>query len=313
MPPDFELSDMARPYHRFLVVFVDGVGLAPASTANPFSAATMPYLTRILGGPLTAESTQAGNEVLLRPIDACLGVDGLPQSATGQATLFTGVNAAAELGRHVTGLPGPRVRAIVEGRGILRRAVAAGFRTTFANAYTSGYLASLERGDSAPSVTTCLCRSAGLRLRTTKDLETGRAVTWDIVGDLYGSRAGVETEPTKPEAAGQRLARISADYDLTLFETFLPDLAGHQRIEMPPAAVVSRLDRFLEGLLESRAGVSVILVSDHGNLEDPSSRRHTRTPVPLFVVGPAAPLFAEARSVADATPIILGALGTVAF
>ena len=108
---------------RLVMVFVDGVGLAPAGRGNPLTAAATPTLRRLLGGPLTAEraaggassaaagATEAGGTVALAALDASLEVEGLPQSATGQTTLFTGVNAAAAVGRHVSAFPGPRLRA----------------------------------------------------------------------------------------------------------------------------------------------------------------------------------------------------------
>jgi len=40
-------------------------------------------------------------------------VPGRPQSATGQATLYTGVNAPAELGRHLVGFPTARLQALI--------------------------------------------------------------------------------------------------------------------------------------------------------------------------------------------------------
>ena len=110
---------MGRGYHRVLFIFVDGIGLAEEGEANPFAAIETPTLNELLGGPLTLERCGRGDDWALLPLDAGLGVPGLPQSATGQATLFTGVNAAVEMGRHVTGLPGPRLRDLVarHGRG----------------------------------------------------------------------------------------------------------------------------------------------------------------------------------------------------
>ena len=86
--------------HRLLLVFADGVGLAPASLENPFASEPTPALRALLGGPLTRERLGGGDELALAALDACLGVPGLPQSGTGQTTLFTGVNAQAALGRH---------------------------------------------------------------------------------------------------------------------------------------------------------------------------------------------------------------------
>jgi hypothetical protein len=40
-------------------------------------------------------------------LDASLCVPGLPQSATGQAALLTGLNAPELMGRHIEGFPPP--------------------------------------------------------------------------------------------------------------------------------------------------------------------------------------------------------------
>ena len=77
-----------------LFIFVDGLGLAPPADDNPVRPEVCPAVCGLIGSRSV-------------PLDACLGVPGLPQSATGQATLFCGRNAAAFMGRHVTGFPGP--------------------------------------------------------------------------------------------------------------------------------------------------------------------------------------------------------------
>ena len=100
---------MTAEYHRLLLIFVDGVGLAAATKYNPLAQLPAPGFDRLLGGPLTLEQCRQTDDLLLTGIDANLGVEGLPQSATGQAALFTGENVAQIMGRHVTGLPGPRV------------------------------------------------------------------------------------------------------------------------------------------------------------------------------------------------------------
>ena len=127
---------MRREYHRLLLLFVDGVGLDQAGPANPLSVSPSPAFNRLLGGPLTSEQVQASPELVLTTLDATLGVEGLPQSATGQTTLFTGINAAKKLGRHVTAFPGPELREIIREHSVFRRVHEAGLDTTFANAYT---------------------------------------------------------------------------------------------------------------------------------------------------------------------------------
>jgi len=51
--------------------------------------------------------------------------------------------------------------------------------------------------------------------------------------------------------------------------------------------ILQRMDGFLAGILDSFDDRNDILlfVSDHGNIEDLSTKSHTRNPVPLIVVG----------------------------
>ena len=305
---------MAGGYHRILLLFVDGIGLAEANPDNPFASETAPSLGSLLGGPLTLERIGAGNGFTLSGLDACLGVPGLPQSATGQASLFTGVNASLRMGRHVTGLPGPRLRSVVEGpEGLLRRAREAGCRATFANAYSSEYLRRLREGSARPSVTTCLARSAGLRFRTEDDLDRDLAVTWDITGDRFRGAGQANPVGRRPEDAGACLAALAEAHELTVFETFLPDLAGHGRIEIEAGEVVARLDGLIAGILATRCqSLTVLMTSDHGNFETASVKTHTENPVPLLAAGPAAGRFADLESILDVTPRILDVLAEVA-
>lgn len=301
---------MAPDYHRILFLFVDGVGLGEPGPDNPLAREPTPVLRRLLGGPLTLEQCQERDDLVLVPLDATLGVPGLPQSATGQASLFTGRNGAALLGRHQTGLPGPRTRRLVETHGFLARAVEAGLEVTFANAYSEEYVAAVDRGERRPSVTTVAARAAGLALRGLEDLARGEAVTWDLCRDLAARRAGTPLEPIAASQAGRHLARLADRHRLTVFETFLTDLAGHLKRGVEPAEAVRRLDRALGGIEAAKsAALTWVLTSDHGNLEELSHGSHTRNPVPLLAVGPAARRFAGPRSILDVAPAVLAALG----
>ena len=90
-----------------IFLFIDGVGLAPPGKNNPFSVVATPCLSSLLDGKtLTLDAAdRTYDRSSLLSLDATLGVKGLPQSATGQATLFTGVNAARLLGFHLRGFP----------------------------------------------------------------------------------------------------------------------------------------------------------------------------------------------------------------
>ena len=133
-----------------LIVFVDGVGLARECRRQPVRFAPLPALASLAGGPLIAGCARTEPGRIVREVDATLGVDGLPQSGTGQTALFTGVNAAQALGRHVPAFPGPRLKAIIEARGAAGEGRASpGRRVTFANAFTPSYLRDLAAGTQA--------------------------------------------------------------------------------------------------------------------------------------------------------------------
>ena len=299
-----------RAYHRLLLVFADGVGLGAEGPDNPFVTAPTPALRALLGGPLTAERAQRGSELVLVPLDAVLGVPGLPQSGTGQTTLFTGVNAQERLGHHVPALPGPRLRALLAEHSVLRLLAARGQPVTFANAYTAGYVAGLASGEVRSSATTCAVAAAGVPLRLLDDLAAGRAVSWDITGEELTRRAGGDVTRRTAEEAGAVLATLAGEHRFTLFETFLTDLAGHARWEITPASAVERLDGLLAGILAARSpAVTVLLTSDHGNVEEAEHRRHTTNPVPLLAVGPAAGAFADLTRLDEVAPRIRTVLG----
>lgn len=324
-----KVSDMSsdRKESRVLLLFVDGVGLAPASESNPLATVPTPAISTLLGGPLTEEtyarlaqeaerdSTRNHGGPVLVPLDARLGVEGLPQSATGQTALFTGVNAPARLGRHVSAFPGPRLRALIEEHGLLGRARRAGLEVTFANAYTEGYFERVRERRSRHSATTLTAMSADLTLRDVEDLRAGEAVSWDVTGHRFG---GSSAQPMQPqplptvtaEEAGRHLASLAARHRLTLWETFLSDLAGHRRFEVTAEEALGRIDGLLGGVLAHRAPeLTVVLTSDHGNLEDPSHTVHTTNPVPLMAVGPHAERFRPLRDLTEVTPTLLALLG----
>jgi 2,3-bisphosphoglycerate-independent phosphoglycerate mutase len=290
-------------------VFVDGVGLGGDDASNPFWAYPAPFLTRILGAPLTAGLDVHEERLLARGIDAGLGVAGAPQSATGQTALFTGMNAPALLGKHLTAYPNARLRKVIGEHSILKQAVEQGCQAAFANAYSTEYwqMDTVRKGRHSASTLTNL--AGNLPFRTLDDLARGNAVYWDITHSTFRLRGRARQPYRSPEEAGQILASLANRYDLVLFETFLTDLVGHRRIPHTDRWVVYALDAFLDALAGALdAQNSLVLCSDHGNFEDCTTRAHTENPVPLIVMGPAASHFAAATRITDVAPAILAAL-----
>lgn len=246
----------------------------------------------------------AGNGLLLRAVDACLGVPGLPQSATGQTTLFTGVNAAALVGDHLSAYPTQRLRDVIAEASVMKQVAAAGGQVLFANAHSERFWELIRKNERRLSASTLTALAAGAPIPTLADLAEGRAVLWDLTHEIASRHLGYELAIVSPEQAGARLARLASEHDLVLYESFLTDLAGHQRIESE--WVLTRLDAFLGAVLAHKtAETTVVLCSDHGNVEDATTKSHTTNPVPLLVVGPGAQRFAAATSITDVTPAIV--------
>jgi hypothetical protein len=281
-------------FRSVIFVFLDGVGLGPAEESNPFWSADTPTLHRLLGGPLVDGVRVDGNEravpVLFRGIDATLGVPGLPQSGTGQTALFTGVNAAQVAGTHVFAFPTERLRQVIAEHSILKQAVERGLRATLANAYSDGYWSWVrDKRRGRHSATTLTNMAAELPFRTFEDLRDGRAVYWDITHEISRQHFRADLDPISAVEAGRRLAQLGREYHLVLYESFITDLAGHGRLPMPVEWTLSRVDGLLGGLIEARPpGATIVVCSDHGNLEDRTFKGHTTNPVPLLVVGPSA-------------------------
>ncbi len=302
------------PFRSVIFVFLDGVGLGPAEESNPFWSADTPVLRHLLGGPLVdgVQVNGANRElpVFCRGIDATLGVPGLPQSGSGQTALFTGVNAAQVAGMHVFAFPTDRLRQVIAEHSVLKRAAERGLRATLANAYSDGYWSWVEkRRRGRHSATTLTNMAAGLPFRTFKDLQEGRAVYWDITHEIAREGFYPDLEPVPADEAGRRLAQLGSEYHLVLYESFITDLAGHGRLGLPFDWTLSRVDALLGGLVDARpSGATIVVCSDHGNLEDSEFKGHTTNPVPLLVVGPGAKhaVWSGVRAITDVAQAILG-------
>lgn len=292
-----------------IMIMVDGVGLAPASAANPV-ANGLPAITALLDAPLTNALNIRAEAVTAHAIDATLGVPGLPQSGSGHTAIYGGYNAAAANGRHQPSHPTIAMREQLARHNLLLAARNLGRRVAWANAYLPGYADAVHRRKLRHTAGTWAALHAGLELRGVAALRGETAVSWDITQALARTRPGCTDLPEiRAEAAGARLAMLAKTHDLVAFETYLPDLAGHARIPMSVPEALVAVDGLIAGVVAARrAADSVIVTSDHGNSEDATTRIHTRNPVPLLVIGPAAPNFVQMSAIDQLAPALLAFL-----
>ncbi|KPQ36504.1 MAG: phosphoglycerate mutase [Phormidesmis priestleyi Ana] len=268
----------------------------------------MPFLTHYLGQPLIAKAQSVQQNVLLKPIDATLGVAGLPQSATGQTTLYTGQNAPKFLGRHQSGFANGSLRSLIDHYGLFRRALLQGKTATLANAYSPEYFYAIAQRKRRYSVCTLLNLLAQLPFRMQYEYDQEKALYWNITGEAP-PQIKEARNPISPQLAGQRLAALSAEYGVTLFESYLTDYAGHAQDKASAVKYLQRIDSFLQSTIHHLPPhVTLLVTSDHGNVENLSTKHHTLNPVPLLAVGIHAHDFAPVINLTGITPKILALL-----
>jgi len=268
---------------KSLLLFIDGLGVGVRDAeVNPLAACGGEILS-LFHGDKTAKPLPFGGFGF--SLDAHLGVPGLPQSATGQTTILSGVNAPLMEGRHVVGFPTEKLREVLSRTNILKGAKELGLRSTFLNAYRPGIDEMVRRKKYRfLSATTVATIGAGLPFRRIEDLQKGKAVYQEFT-NVSLTDQGYDVPVFTPEKAGSIVATLAHDHDFSLFEYFQTDRVGHLGKMSGAVEQIERLESFLHAVLEGveegveRDSITVLLVSDHGNIEDISTRKHTHNRV----------------------------------
>lgn len=298
-------------------VLVDGVGIGTRDPGiNPL-ARRETLLSHFTSG----ESAVLPRGGRVGAADACLGVEGRPQSATGHTTLLTGVNAPAVLGRHLLGFPNEALRQVIGERNVFLDLAARGRSGTYLNAYRCAYLDALElRHEHAelpepplpvraarirPSASTTAVRASGAPFRTFDHLRRGEAIYHDLTSEQPRA-VGCDVPRRSPREAAEIFVDVGRGRDFAMFEFFRTDEAGHAQDFEAADCALGELDEFLRAVVERLGPDDGLLVtSDHGNLEDLSIRQHTCAQVPVLGFGRAAAVVDEVHSLLDVHPALL--------
>ena len=289
-----------------LLFFIDGLGIGTRGPFNPLDS--LPNVAPL--AVFQDEIPEPFLDGVVVPTDASLGVAGRPQSASGQTTILTGINAPAQLGYHKQGFPNKPLLEIISQHSIFRQLREAEVGPiTFANAYSERFFTERPRWISA---TTAAVEAAGLAFRTIADLKNDAAVFMDFTNRVLIER-GVEVFERSEAEAAEVLARIVRENRFTLYEYFITDKVGHAQDMEKAREVLTSLALFIRELLVrlDLGRTTVILTSDHGNIEDLSSRNHTLHAVPTIIWGAQRELAAaRIQTLADITPTIVDILAT---
>ena len=296
-----------------LFIFIDGLGINKTKKNNPLFDEDLIFLKRIVH-----EDS--------KPINAKMGVDGIPQSATGQSSIFTGRNCSKILGYHKEGFPNGRLKKLLKKESIFQYFTRKGLKTTFANGYIVDDKDFLLNSRFVSATTFMTLLSTG-KVRGLKKLNNGEAVYQDITNETLVKDDDMKKRYSKlypniknyinfnqlssvkkitPEKAGDNLLKISYNNDLTLFEYFLSDKAGHSGDYDKSRKMLFRFQRLLKVVHQNMnyEDDTLIMVSDHGNIEDLSVSSHTYNPVPLLVKGKLEYLFDGVSYIYDIAPVL---------
>lgn len=291
---------------RIIFIFIDGLGIGENDLRkNPFAQNRIKLFNFFQSDSFPKKIPYDG---IVKPIDAQLGVPGLPQSATGQAALFTGINAARLLNKHLSGFPNKALRQLLEKHSIHVKLKNMGKRPAFINVYRPIFF---EIGPKDLlrflSVTSIANWKANLKFFDFHDLRSEQAIYHDFT-NIELIKRGFKVPLFSAEKAGQILAQASQKYDFCLYEYFMTDWAGHAQDFDYAIQLLSQLEKFITTLLQNTdlSRTLVILTSDHGNIEDLSVKTHTSNPVPLMVWGKQKDGFiARVESLTDVAPQLL--------
>lgn len=262
-------------------VFLDGVGMGEGD-ANPFLAADMPFLDSLLDRqrPHAHQPRITTDKAAAFPVDACLGVAGRPQSATGQAAIVSGRNVPLLLGEHYGPKPNARIRGFLD-HTMFSRLRTEGVRVHSANAYPPPFFEGVRSGRRLLSAIPYALQAAGIELNGMEAYRDRRAVSGTITGRDWHERLGLHQMPVhEPYAAGRIVGRLATTSSLVFFEHWMTDYYGHKRMFEAAVANFGRIDGFLQGLTDAvdLSQTLIVIGSDHGNVEDCGHGRHTRNP-----------------------------------
>lgn len=311
------------PDKSLIFIFLDGVGISgEREETNPFrllASELIPFyfpIQKVVGLPFR-----------LKAIDAVFGVPGIPQSGSGQTTLFTGIPYPRISGEHSGSYPTREMRRLLSEHNLLKQVIAKGHRARFFNAYPyhadlfqPPHLSLDESGTvhfsqdfPTPfrrriSATTAMMLSIGQKPSSEQDIQREQSLYQDFSNRSLIAR-GADLPELSPKQAGTILGRAgSALPGLTLYEFFLSDQTGHRGRLDDAVTLVRELEVFVSAVCTALDPNrhAVLICSDHGNIEEMDHPGHSRNPVPLWVWGHRRNVIADRiESIADVTPSIV--------
>jgi 2,3-bisphosphoglycerate-independent phosphoglycerate mutase len=271
-----------------LLIFLDGVGIGQNDPSiNPFIKKKFKFLEEVFDGTPNIDNQEFSTKgKYLFPVDANMGVEGLPQSGTGQTSIFCGVNAPEIIGKHFGPYPYSTLKPIIEKENIFIPFQERGLKVSFANAFPKLFFDYVNSGRKRLNVTTLMALHSNVEMLDVDDIHARKGISADITNRRWNTKMKYDIPIISPEEAANRLINITAENNFTLFEYFFTDHLGHGRNKEDFDILLDDLDRFLFKIISNIPEDTTLLIcSDHGNLENIGVKGHTNNPTLAITAG----------------------------
>jgi len=284
---------------RTIFIFLDGVGFGAEHPSNPFFSGRYAYLPLFPSGGILPDGRPVGL------LETACSLPGIPQSATCQTALFTGCSGKSLGPGHKQGYPDTRLRRLIRNSNLLSSLQRMGKKACYLNAYPfhahffqHPHLrleadGTISFSSEFPplwqrmiSVTTCLMLSILQPPFGETDIRNRISLYQDFSNRSLREQ-GANLPEFTPEEAGEILFRASRSCDFLLYEFFQTDIYAHRRSFAECTELIGTINRLIETLVTrlDPGQDTLIITSDHGNIEDLNTIGHTRNPVPFIVWG----------------------------
>jgi len=282
--------------NNFLTIFLDGVGIGEKNPdKNIFFKKNFRFIcenfneTPSLDNPIVSSFYK-----YIFPLDAVMGVEGLPQSGTGQTSLLCGINAQKELGYHFGPYPHSSQLDFLKEKSLFALFKDLKKNFYFANSYPKIYFDHLKKSNRVGAFALSY-RYADGKLNRAEELRKGAALSAEIDNSRWIEKLGYKLKKISPSLAAKRLLRIAEKNDFVLYEYFFTDHLGHGRHKEYFEQWLNTLDFFLYEILKNLnySKTTLLICSDHGNIEDLSIKTHTKNPAFFLAAGKYAKIFFE--------------------
>jgi len=255
-----------------IILFIDGVGIGENdSDFNPCLHSKHQLFSPFKDLPFNGKKFA---------LDARLNVKGFPQSATGQSSIYTGKNAAIHIGKHLFGFPNEKLKELLVKDSIFKKLKSLGYRCKFINAFRPVFFTSPELFNNVRlSTTSEMNRAAGLSFNSLKDIKNKKALYHDFTNSEVIEK-GFQLPVYNADVASSILVNQANQNDLVLYEYFLTDKAGHSKDMTYAVAELNKVESLIYNVAQKIYGTdnSLIVCSDHGNIENIQSKSHTLNP-----------------------------------